>query len=59
MIQLFRGITSAWRRDPEFRSLLILVAIALLGGTIFYSLQEGCGGRLLLLRHHTHHRGAR
>jgi voltage-gated potassium channel len=41
MTQLFRGITSAWRRDPQFRSLLMLVVITLLGRTIFYSLQEG------------------
>jgi voltage-gated potassium channel len=43
MIHLFRGITSAWRRDPQFRSLLILAVLTLLGGTIFYSLQEGWG----------------
>jgi len=37
-IRLVRGITGAWRRDPEFRS---LVLVTLLGGMIFYSLEEG------------------
>jgi voltage-gated potassium channel len=27
--------------DPQFRSLLLLVVLTLVGGTIFYSLQEG------------------
>ena len=40
-LRLVRGIASAWKRDPEFRSLLFLVLVTLLGGTIFYSLEEG------------------
>lgn len=40
-LRLLRGMTSAWRRDPEFRSLTFLVLVTLLGGTIFYSLEEG------------------
>jgi hypothetical protein len=36
-----RGVASAWRRDPEFRSLVFLVLVTLLGGTIFYSTVEG------------------
>jgi voltage-gated potassium channel len=36
-----RAVSSAWKRDPQFRSLTILVLITLLGGTIFYSLEEG------------------
>jgi hypothetical protein len=40
-LRLLRGMTSAWKRDPEFRSLTFLVLVTLLGGTIFYSLEEG------------------
>ncbi len=40
-LRLARGTASAWRRDPQFRSLTFLVVITLLGGTIFYSLEEG------------------
>jgi hypothetical protein len=40
-LRLLRGITSAWKRDPQFRSLVVLVLVTLLGGTIFYSLEEG------------------
>jgi voltage-gated potassium channel len=40
-LRLARGAASAWRRDPQFRSLVFLVLITLLGGTIFYSLEEG------------------
>ena len=32
---------SAWKRDPQFRSLTFLVVITLLSGAIFYSLEEG------------------
>ncbi len=39
-LRLVRGVASAWKRDPEFRSLLFLVLVTLLGGTIFYSLEE-------------------
>lgn len=39
--RLLRGIASAWKRDPEFRSLTFLVLVTLLGGTIFFSLEEG------------------
>jgi voltage-gated potassium channel len=38
--RLVRGVSSAWKRDPRFRSLTVLVALTLLGGTIFYSLVE-------------------
>jgi len=41
LLRLARGTASAWRRDPQFRSLVFLVVITLLGGTIFYSLEEG------------------
>jgi voltage-gated potassium channel len=40
-LRLARGAASAWRRDPQFRSLVFLVVITLLGGIIFYSLEEG------------------
>src|SRR5918994_2794271 len=40
-IRLFRGMVSAWRRDPQFRSLVVLVIVTPLGGTVFYSLEEG------------------
>jgi hypothetical protein len=40
-LRLVRGVASAWKRDPEFRSLVFLVLVTLLGGTIFYSLEEG------------------
>jgi voltage-gated potassium channel len=36
-----RGIISAWRSDPEFRTLVVIVLITLLSGTIFYSWVEG------------------
>ena len=36
-----RTIVRLWRRDPNFRTLVILVIFTLLSGTIFYSLQEG------------------
>ena len=36
-----RSVASAWRTDPQFRSLTFLVVITLVGGTVFYSLEEG------------------
>ena len=39
--RLVRSIVGAWRRDPRFRSLALLVVFTLLGGTIFYSTVEG------------------
>jgi voltage-gated potassium channel len=30
-----------WRRDPDFRALVVSVFFTLLAGTIFYSVQEG------------------
>ncbi len=36
-----RAVSSAWKRDPQFRSLTLLVVFTLVGGTIFYSLEEG------------------
>ena len=41
LLRLARGIVSAWRRDPQFRSLAFLVFFTLLGGTIFYRSVEG------------------
>ena len=40
-LRLARGVAGAWRRDPQFRSLVFLVIITLVGGTIFYSSVEG------------------
>jgi len=40
-LRLARSVAGAWRRDPQFRSLVFLVVITLLGGTIFYSTIEG------------------
>ena len=42
-IRLILGMASAWGRDPQFRSLVVLVIVTLLGGTVFYSLEEGWG----------------
>jgi voltage-gated potassium channel len=39
-LRLVRGVGSAWKRDPEFRSLVFLVLVTLLGGTIFYTTVE-------------------
>ena len=39
--RLFRAVVSAWRRDPQFRSLTFLVAFTLLSGTLFYRAVEG------------------
>ena len=36
-----RTVLRLWRRDPDFRTLVILVFFTLMTGTIFYSLQEG------------------
>jgi voltage-gated potassium channel len=36
-----RTLVRLWRRDPDLRTLVILVYFTLLTGTIFYSLQEG------------------
>src|ERR687894_3048452 len=41
MIRFLRTLVRLWRRDPDFRTLVILVIFSLLTGTIFYSLQEG------------------
>ena len=38
---LFRAVVGVWRRDPQFRSLTLLVAFTLLTGTIFYRSVEG------------------
>ena len=40
-LRLARSVLSAFRRDPQFRSLVLLVVITLLSGTIFYTLHEG------------------
>jgi voltage-gated potassium channel len=39
--RLVRGIAAAWRRDPQFRSLSVLVAFTLLSGTLSYRAVEG------------------
>lgn len=39
--RLFRAVVGVWRRDPQFRSLTLLVAFTLLTGTIFYRSVEG------------------
>src|SRR5918999_1971971 len=39
--RLVHGITGAWRRDPQFRSLTFLVVFTLLSGTFFYRAVEG------------------
>ena len=39
--RLVRGIVAAWRRDPQFRSLSVLVVFTLLSGTLFYRAVEG------------------
>ena len=41
MLRLARSVISAWRSDPEFRTLVVIVLITLLSGTIFYSWVEG------------------
>src|SRR5215204_4013201 len=41
MITFTRIIVRLWVRDPDFRSLVFLVFLTLLIGTIFYSVQEG------------------
>ena len=41
MISFSRILVRLWIRDPDFRSLVLLVFLTLLTGTIFYSLQEG------------------
>ena len=43
MINFTRILVRLWIRDPDFRSLVILVFLTLLIGTIFYSYQEGWG----------------
>ena len=39
LVRLFKAIVGAWRRDSQFRTLLVLVFFTLLSGTIFYSLE--------------------
>jgi voltage-gated potassium channel len=41
LVRLLKAIVGAWRRDPQFHTLLLLVLFTLLSGTIFYSLEEG------------------
>jgi voltage-gated potassium channel len=43
MISFTRIVVRLWVRDPDFRSLVILVFLTLLLGTVFYSYQEGWG----------------
>jgi voltage-gated potassium channel len=39
--RLFLAVVGAWRMDPQFRSLMFLVAFTLLSGTLFYRAVEG------------------
>ena len=41
LLRLVGSVVSAWRRDPQFRALALLVIATLLTGSIFYSLHEG------------------
>jgi len=43
MISFARVLVRLWIRDPDFRSLVLLVFLTLLVGTLFYSHQEGWG----------------
>jgi voltage-gated potassium channel len=43
MISFARIVVRLWIRDEDFRSLVLLVFLTLLIGTIFYSIQEGWG----------------
>jgi voltage-gated potassium channel len=43
MINFTRILVRLWIRDEDFRSLVFLVFLTLLIGTIFYSYQEGWG----------------
>lgn len=40
ILRLFIGIGRGIR-DPEFRAILILLSLTILGGTIFYRIEEG------------------
>jgi voltage-gated potassium channel len=39
--RLLGAVIRAWGRDPQFRSLTLLVAFTLLSGTLFYRTVEG------------------
>ena len=39
--RLVRGIAAAWKHDPQFRSLAVLVVFTLLSGALFYRAVEG------------------
>jgi voltage-gated potassium channel len=39
--RLLHAIVRAWRRDPQFRVLTILVVVMLVSGSAFYSTVEG------------------
>src|SRR5215212_5718351 len=41
LLRLAHSVISAWRRDPQFPSLVFLVLITLLSATVFYSQVEG------------------
>ena len=38
---MLRAIVRTWRRDPQFRTLTILVVVLLVGGSAFYYTVEG------------------
>ena len=39
--RMLRAIVRTWRRDPQFRTLTILVVVMLVGGSAFYYVVEG------------------
>ena len=42
LLRLFVGLRHGLK-DPEFRAILVLLLLAVLGGTIFYATEEGWG----------------
>ena len=41
LVLFARTLVQLWRRNPDFRTLVVLVFFTLFSGTIFYSLTEG------------------
>jgi hypothetical protein len=41
ILRFARTLGRAWRRSKDFRVLVYLVGLLLLGGTVFYSIVEG------------------
>jgi len=42
LLRLFVGLRHGLK-DPEFRAILVLLLLAVLGGTVFYATEEGWG----------------